>query len=472
MRQSARFMLISAVAAMSVGSLVLAQNQPAGGGGNQPGAGGERPRRQGGGGGGGGGGMMGGMGRVFETSVSKDQMGRYAELLGLDDAQKTAVMDLYDAYKADYEASVKSAQQKLQDLREEARDDPARWADLRDEMQKLRDQRNKAESAFFDDVKTALTPAQAEKWPGIERMRRRESSVGRGMMSGERLDLVRIVEDLKLPPEQAKSLSTTLEQYSVDLDRELVIRNEAYDKAQESFRDMMTGGDPEAIQKIMDQGRAASMKVRDVNKRYVRQVEGQIADEAAKAKFQDAIKRASFPAIYRPTIATRTFDAVEKLPDLSADQKQSIADIKGRLSREAGAINQKLEVAYTAREETITTADIMGRFGRGGGGQGGGGGRGGAGGMFDNEETSKLRDERRGLERAALEKIQALLTEEQKAKLPSAGGDDGEERPRRDRGGEGGGAAGGGGGGGGAENAQPRRRPRQQPAETPAPGRS
>lgn len=471
MRQSARFMLISAVAAMSVGSLVLAQSQPAGGG-NQPGASGERPRRQGGGGGGAGG-MMGGMGRVFETSVSKDQMGRYAELLGLDDAQKTAVMDLYDAYKADYEASVKSAQQKLQDLRDEARDDPTRWADLRDEMQKLRDQRNKAESAFFDDVKTALTPAQAEKWPGIERMRRRESSVGRGMMSGERLDLVRVVEDLKLPPEQAKSLSATLDQYSVDLDRELVIRNEAYDKAQESFREMMTGGDPEAIQKIMDQGRAASMKVRDVNKRYVRQIEGQISDEAARAKFQDAIKRASFPAIYRPTIATRTIDAAEKLPDLSAEQKQSIADIKGRLAREAGAINQKMELAYTAREETITSADIMGRFGRGGGGggQGGGGGRGGAGGMFDNEETTKLREERRGLERAALEKIQALLTEEQKAKLPSTGGDDGEERPRRDRGGDAGGAAGDGGGGGG-ENAQPRRRPRQQPTETPAPGRS
>lgn len=502
MRQVARVTLIAAVAAMSFGSLAAlaqAQGQSTGGGaggGNGAGAnqpGGERPRRGSGGGGGGGagggggggafgGGMFGGggLGRVFETSVSKEQMTRYAGMLGMDDAQKTAVMDLYDAYKADFESSVKAAQQKLQDLREEARDDPTRWTDLRDEMQKLRDQRNKAEAKFFDDVKATLSPAQTEKWPGIERIRRRESSIGRGMMSGERLDLVQMVDDLKLPAEQRNALNGTLEQYAVDLDRELAVRNEAYDKAQASFREMMTGGDPDAIQKVMDQGRQASMKVRDVNKRYARQLEGQISDESARAKFQDAVKRASFPSIYRPTMAMRTIDAAEKLSDLTAEQKQSIKDIKDRLSRETGAINQKLETALVTREETITTADIMGRFGRGGGGggsggggQGGPGGRGGPGGMFDNEETTKLREDRRGLEHAAMEKIQAVLTEEQKAKLPTLNDDRGEDGPpRRARGGEAGGGDGGAGGGARGEAPAPRRRPRQQPGEQPPPGRS
>lgn len=433
-------MVLAACAACSLSVLaenVLAQGapQPGGDGARQPNRGGDGQRR----GGFGGGGMFGGgMGRMTEPAVSSEDLERYGKMVNLDKAQQQTVKDLYDAYKADTDAMMKSARDKIDAIREEARDDPSRWQELGEEMQKIRTKRTEMEKSFFNDVKLTLTPEQQEKWTGVERLRRRETSIGRGLMSGERVDLVRIVEDLKLKPEQAQPLQATLDQYATDLDRELTARNEVYDRAQGNIRQMMTGGDPEAMQKMMDEGRAASKKVRDVNNRYARQIEGMLPEDA-KAKYQEAVKRASFPMIYRPTYANRVIDAAADMADLTAEQKQSITEIKERYAREIGTINAKLETESVKREESVTAADMMGGFGRGGG-------RGG----MESEEMQTLRNQRRELDTTTIDRIEALLTPEQKAKLPERNADG---EGRRPRGGE-------NDAGGNNNGDQPRRRPR------------
>ena len=80
--------------------------------------------------------------------------------------------------------------------------------------------------------------------------------------------------------------------------------------------------------------------------------------------------------------------------------------------------------------------------------------------MVDSEELTTLRDQRRELETTTVDKIHALLNEEQKAKLPTQRGNGG------GRGGNGGGDGAGGGGGNGGQQRNNRNRPagNNQPA--------
>jgi hypothetical protein len=449
--KSIALVAFSACSLFALADSVLAQ-QPGGGGGNQPGNGQRQPGQRGnrnnggqpggGGGFGGGGGMFGGGRAMFDPSVSTEDMDKYGKVLNLSKAQQTAVKALHDSFVQDYTTAAEKVRDEMDAIREDAREDPSRFQEIGELMTKFRTKRADMEKAFFTDVKTTLTPEQATQWPAIERMRRRETSMNRGMMSGERVDLIKIVEGLKLSAEQKKGVDPVLEQYSVDLDRELVARNDYQDKMQGQMRDMFgPNADQSKAEKMLTDGRAIANKLRDVNKRYSRQVENALPDEASKTKFQSEVRRESYPQIYRQSRSTRQIDEALALKSLSAEQKASIEGIKSGLDRDVSGVNQKMETAYEQREQSLTASDIMGRFGGGGGGGPGGRGRGGFG-MVDSEELTTLRDQRDDLEKAAVDKVMAILNEEQKADMPQ----------QRQRGGGNGDANGNGGGGRGGDN--------------------
>ena len=79
--------------------------------------------------------------------------------------------------------------------------------------------------------------------------------------------------------------------------------------------------------------RAAATKLRDVNKRYARQVETTLPDEATKTKFNDEVRKASFPSIYRSSRGIRTVDDAAKLTSLTPEQKTSIDTIKEQFTK-------------------------------------------------------------------------------------------------------------------------------------------
>ena len=422
--------------ALSVTPSLLAQ-----GAGQPEGAGQRRQRAEGDAGGGRrGGGMFGGGGSgmrgMFEPSVTTRQIDAMKGTLKFSKEQDEAVKALFDAYQDSSNDLISQAREKMDAMREEMRAAMGEggaagggdaFKKMGEEAEKMRKARKDLETSFFNDVKSVLNPDQIQKWPSVERAHRRESSVGRGLMSGERLDVVRMVEDLKLADADKSALATVLEQYEVELDRDITARNEVYDRVQSKMRELMQSGDTEQMQKLFDEGRAASVKVRDVNRRFARQVEGTLPEEA-KAKFTDTVNRDSFPLIYRPTMGTRTIEAANKLSDLDDGQKTSLQSIADSYKRELGTINKEMEGAYQKREASFSPADLMGGRGRGGMGDGGGGG------MFgDDEQSQQLRERRRTLDETTIEKIKALLKPEQVEQLPT--------RERGD-----GPAAGGGGG--------------------------
>jgi hypothetical protein len=450
--RTARLARVLAVAGLSLGAGLPALAQSGSGSGSgqtaQPRQ--DRPQRGGGGGGmfGGMGGMFGGMGRG--AGVSQADLDRIGAMVGMDKAQLEAAGMLREAYVAELEAYGQQVREKMDDLRREAREaggaDPSIWRDMGEEMRKAQARRQEMEAKLLTDMQDLLTPQQAEKWPAVERMRTRERSIGMGMMSGERVDVIRQVEQLELDEKAAKELAPVLEQYSIDLDRELKARNALFEANQGQIQEIFTSGDTAKATKLIEDARAAAVKVRDVNRRYARQIENMLP-EAKRAEFATAVKRESFPAIYRTGRAGRTLERAAALDDLTAEQKTSIAQVMESHTREMASIQSQMERAYEQRETSIKADEVVGMFM---GGMGGGGRRG-MGGLMDTPELEDLRTRRRDLETASLDKVRALLTDAQKERLdnrddaerasPNAGGQGDEPQPRRrgNRGGDRGG---------------------------------
>ncbi len=430
------------VVATGLGSTAMAQ--PGGGGG----------RGMGGGMGMFGGGMFGGGG--MDAPVTKAELERYGKILKFTGDQSEAAKALFEGFEAAYKPKQDAARKAMEDAREEFREtrDPSVWTAVGEKTAKLREERAAAEKQLLDDVKSLLTADQASLWPKVERERRREKVMRQGMMSmsGERADLIKIVEAIKLSEDATKAVAPVLDSYEVDLDGLLVKRNEVNEKAMSqgnTLREAFAGGDMTEINKMIEEGRQAAMRVRDANRRYAKQIEGLLAGEE-QAKFNAEFRKESYPQIYRTTrYGTRVIDAAAAM-ELDATTKKSLEAIKADFDQRNNALNDQAEKAQDAQEENFSLQNMMG------------GG--------NNEEMTKVRTARRELETKTIEQVKALLTPEQVAKLPERGNDGGGPgggggdgaRPARNN-------NAGGDNGGGNNNGGGNRRQRQGGGNTPAP---
>ena len=379
-------------------------------------------------GGGGGRGMMGGMmgGGGSEAPVSAADVDRMVKVLSLTPDQKEAAKFLFDGAMAAWQPKADAFNKLQNDARAEFREtrDPSVWQPLMEKGQELRKQRGEAEQSFMTDVKALLTDQQASLWPKYERDRTRSSTMRQGLMSGERADVIRIVEGLKLTPEVTEKITPTLEAYETELDGVLTKRNELFERGMSQankMREAFMSGDMTEATKMFDEGREAAGKVRDVNRRFAKQVEGQLPPEDA-TKFSAEFRKESFPQIYRTTrYAGQVIDAASGF-EIDESVKTSIKSIKETYDRQTQTINEKAEVATDASEANMT---LMTMFGGG-----------------SNEAMNDIRKQRRELEDKSIEQVKALLTEDQVKQLPERGADSAAG------GGFGGGGGGAGGGGG------------------------
>ena len=420
-------------------------------------------RNQGGQGFGGGfGGFMGRGGQNYDASITSDDLKHWGDRLKLSGEQRQTADALFEAYQTQFAADAKVSREKVESLREEARQaqDMSIMQEIMTERQGFQKKREALEKSFFDDMKAILDEQQAAEWPRIERDRRREQTLGQGIIAGERVDVVKLVDDLKLPAEQLSAVQPLLDQYKDELDRELVARNEAYETFQTKMREMMQGGrmaemfapgatvDPE-MEKLVVKGREAGNRVRDVNRKFVRQIEPMLP-EAQRSAFSAEVKRESYPMIYRPAYGTRVLDAADKISAIDDSQRAALQGIRESYTRDLAALQTQMEKATEDEQAkfTLQQARDRGPFG-----------------MGREGPLADLEKQRRDLDDATSEKVKALLTPEQAEQLPprrgggeGQGGGDGNDRPRR-RGGEGAGSGGDAGAGDGSQPA-PRRRQR------------
>lgn len=392
----------------------------------QPGGGG------GGGGGGGrgfGGGMFGGGGGggdALAPSFNSREFTRVSKVLKLDKDQEEAAKMLFDSFEEQLRTKAAPTRTKMERARDDFREnrDPSIWQDVRKDMDKFRPQRDEMEKSFLSDLKGMLREDQAQAWPRFERSMRREQYINRGLMSGERVDLFKIVEKAELSEDAKTTIAPILDLYEQDLDRELVARAAFQKDNMSKFGDLFGSGDTKAMQDLFDKGKELSLHVRDVNRRYARQVQD-LAPEDKKALIATEFKKQSYPRVFQQTRASRTLDAALAIKDLSEEQKTGLAALKESYTRDLDAVSTEMVAATDKMETTITVESMMSMFRNGG----------------DDGPMGDLNRKRAALNRKTEDAAKKVLTPEQIAKLPKE--DDNGPGGRRDRGDNGGGDNGG-----------------------------
>ncbi len=343
--------------------------------------------------------------------ISKGAVEAYAKLLGMSEEQKTTAMTLHDGYDAEYSQATKEFSAAMEEMRRSAEESDDHSVFM-EKMPKAREELSKKtknlEKRFMNDLKDLLNTDQQPAWGKVERHRRRDVLLRPGSVSGEGVNLLETVEGLKLSPEVAATLSEALAAYETDMDRVLQAKQKMQDD-QPPF-EPGKGFDVEAFQARMKSAREAGLQVREVNQTYQRRIENALAEDKRPA-FTDAVKRATYPQVYRPSRVTRHMDAAAKFEDLNGEQKETLANLRTSYARDAAALNDKWASEIEAAEKKGGEGGEMAIAG---------------GGMMrvqfgegdDNSPLAQARKARRELDDKTRTRLESILTKEQREKLP------------------------------------------------------
>jgi hypothetical protein len=301
------------------------------------------------------------LGGASDGQVSKRSVERYADLLGFSPEQKDSALTIHEGYAAAFQQAQKARRTAMEDLRRstEDTDDHTAFMQKMPGIEKdFRDKTSKLNKGFFDDLKGLVSPAQDAKWIKVERMRRRETGL-KGGVSGEAVDLVDVVDGLKLPSDAMTAVAPTLDEYESELDHQLQDKAKAAADAP-GFEPGKF--DAEKLQQRMKEARESGLKVKQVNERSARKIEP-LLPEDKRASFRSAVRERSFPQVYRPSRATRDMDAALKLDDLSPAQRSQIQDMKAAYQRDVTPLNDAWAAAITESEGDGQSGAMVGSDG-------------------------------------------------------------------------------------------------------------
>lgn len=292
--------------------------------------------------------------------VTSEHMSRYAEALGLSADQAAAAQTMVEGLVERFTLEQVLMNERMMDLRAEA----AESGDFRiygEEIPEARARFGAAvdamEASFFDDLRLLLTAEQEDRWGNLERVRRRLTTIGHGSMSGENVDLIELVGSLGVGDDVASELHPILGRYEMELDRALEARNSAQTQEMEVLDDARVGGmgrgelDMEALQRRTAAVREASLRVRDVNDSYARQIRGVLSGTAYIDEFERLWLRGAYPRVYRKTYTSTVVDAAMGYEDLTDEQRERLEMIAARYQRELERANEALVAAIREREE-------------------------------------------------------------------------------------------------------------------------
>lgn len=343
------------------------------------------------------------------TRISNRNLERYAKLLSLTPDQKDAAKALLDGYLAESRAAAKEMQSAMESAfaaYQDSQDNKALRQETSAAQKKHSTRVAELEKGFFDDTRQMLSPEQEQRWPLVERLRRREKGLLNGSLSGESVDLTEVLDGLNLDDSAEAAIADEVEQYEADMDRAIQARDAALASSQvkDTVDDMVF--DFAAMQAAMAKAREAGAQVRDVNVAHQRRIEV-LLPENRRADFDAAYKSACFPEVYRETQVARTIRAAGSLASLTPEQKASLDELAAGYARQAGPANDAWAAAVAASEAegkdgAVSMGGSMMRISFG----------------DDTGPVAEARKARREIDNSTKEKLNSILTPAQQEQLP------------------------------------------------------
>lgn len=345
--------------------------------------------------------------------VTRRGVENYARLLGLPQEGKDAALALYEGYQAAYQQAQKVRREAMEAVRKEAEEseDHSLFMQKMPAISKVfRETTEAHEKQLFDDLKTAAGGVAPERWERVERMRRREIGLRGGGSGGEGVDLVELVDALKLSPAAMEAVSPVVADYETEIDRNVRAKLKLMEDQRDGFGMNI---EPGKMQKMMEDSREVGGKLRDTNVRFEKKIEGMLPEDR-RAEFAAAFRRSCFPAVYKPSRATKELDAAMKLEDLESGQREALRALAETYARDAKGANEAWASAIEDQEKSGRKGEMV---------------LGGSRMMMltgdEPEALKQARQARRDLDKRTRDRLNSILSPGQRDRLPKEEEEDG-----------------------------------------------
>ncbi len=350
-----------------------------------------------------------GVGEVSTPGVTRPHVDRAIALFQPTDEQLELIEIAYDLYLDRVRDTADTMREVQRAAFDEYRDtgNPEIWRDLIPVVDRYEARRDELDADFLEEVRLVLDDAQRERWSRFQRDRRRMIGLtDGGLVSGDSVDLVDVVERTRLSEDARAAALPVLDRYIAEMDRLMIEIAEARDEldkqALDAFADFdFSAQEPDftAFNELLNGATQLSAQIRDVNQRYASLLARTIGGEEGD-RIERAYLSAAYPAVFRTSSAERTLDAALSFDDLTDEQRESIETLRDRYFREVERSNEAWVDAIQEAESGGTIEDLFAGVG------------------FGDEAERQARRDRRDLDRRYADTVRNLLNDEQSARLP------------------------------------------------------
>ncbi|MEE2908456.1 MAG: hypothetical protein VX527_11580 [Planctomycetota bacterium] len=347
----------------------------------------------------------------------------FIEGLDLDDTQSVIAEAIFDDYDQQFDIGKLQMEEEIESLTDELK--AMRGTSDQDKIlemvvapiQAWMVRREELNNRLIENVRVILVPEQQALWTSFNRRLYREKKLDDGRFAGERVDLNIIARDTGIDT-TAEPLKTAMLNYDMELDHALHERQRLIEG---NSKDLLNALQSRSQDPSFDMGTkkkitALRVKVRDVNDHHREEIAIILPAEIASAFREEALRRA-YPKIYRGTNAERVFDDAlavydpasgnEKADQATYDAIWSLyAEFLGKLS----VLNNDLYMTTRTSEPELELIRLENSMRR-----------------TRGEEITRpvdpvkaLQQKKRELEREYIDKLRALLGDENFADLNGA----------------------------------------------------
>ena len=204
---------------------------------------------------------------------------------------------------------------------------------------------------FVSEMLAVLAEVQSQRWPVFERAIYRERHLPEGELPGESIDLVKVIDEMKLRDEQLQSIGETLESYEITLDSALRQRDGYIATSEGKIDEAIVRRKPDAALTIVDRVSALRVAVRGVNQQHMTRIAAALGPELGET-FRVTALKACYPNIYVTTRGRKMFAEVRKMSDLDEQTRRSILELETAYEAELANVNEQIR-ATTDREKPL-----------------------------------------------------------------------------------------------------------------------
>ncbi len=223
--------------------------------------------------------------------------------------------------------------------------------------------RSRLRSGLESSVSALLEEPQQAAWERMQRAMRREKSLRRhGRLSGESADLILLAEQVQLPASEQEAAAPILADYETAIDQAVAERDEALETLDRQLDRAIHKADADQVSRSLRSRMSQRVIVRDINIQTAERLAAAIA-EPGRSAFVSALKRQSFPRVYRRSATERLLAAAENLEGLSEDTAEQLSEVSKAYQSELAAANDRIESLILQHEGDALIAREMAEFG-------------------------------------------------------------------------------------------------------------